>query len=838
MHSVLRIDDADGKSGSARPALDPKHREDLQRSGLSDEQIRAAGLYSESNPATVVKLLKWGITDIALGPCLVFPFVGASGERTNYCRLKPTTPRKKDGKLVRYESPKGIPNRAYFPPGTTKVLADPAVPLVITEGEKKALKADQDRIPAIGLVGVWGWQKKRPSSGGKKIGPRELIPDLTAVAWRGRTVYIAFDSDAATKSDVRAAEKHLASALGSAGANVTVVRLPADAKGEKVGLDDYLLTHTADQFRALAGSVCETDADHANGGDGGKEPPAAVALVKIALACCGLWHDPTGTAYASRGRRSDKVRSKTFKQWLVNEYRKLVNKVPNANALADALATIEAAAVYDGAKHTAHVRVAGHNGNVYLHLADDGDTVIEIGADGWRECDKPPVRFYRPPGMLALPKPERGGSLDSLRSYLNVPDESAFALVVAWLVGCFRPAGPFPLLVLLGEQGSAKSTTARVLKALIDPSAAPVRCEPKEGRDLMISARNNHAMAFDNLSHLPVWLSDAFCRLATGGGFATRELYSDDGEVIFDAKRPLVLNGITDFVTRADLLERSLLIRHPPIPEANRRPESSFWSAFATDHPKLLGALSDRVSAGLRGLPTTQLDRLPRMADFALFAVACERGSDEPERFVSAYTENQCSAHAQALDASPIAAALVRLMADRDQWQGTGTELCAELARFAPDPQPRDWPRAPHILTGRLQRDAADLRSVHNLVIENGRHSDRGRTRFVRITRPPDKGGEEASGASEVSGMQENKGVSPDAPEKPKRPTSVRQEPDPSAPMVSDASPSTSDAPQKPKRPAKNAGKTRTPDAPDAPDAPPPSLSASSIPLGDDEGVF
>src|SRR5262249_44628228 len=257
------------------------------------------------------------------------------------------------------------------------------------------------------------------------------------------------------------------------------------------------------------------------------------------------------------------VRSKAYRNLLVNEYRKRTDgRVPNADALAAALNAIEGAAVHDGPEHPAHVRIAGREGRGYLHPADPDSTVIEGSADGWRAGERPPVRFRRPAGMLPLPVPERGGSLADLKDFLNVPDEDGFALVVAWLAGCFRPDGPFPVMVLLGEQGSAKTTTARVLKRLIDPSAAPVRCEPKESRDLMIQGRNNWVLAFDNLSGLNGWLSDALCRLATGGGFGTRELYTNDDEVIFDAKRPLVANGIEDFVTRADLLERSLLIRH------------------------------------------------------------------------------------------------------------------------------------------------------------------------------------------------------------------------------------------------------------------------------------
>src|ERR1019366_2341618 len=119
-----------------------------------------------------------------------------------------------------------------------------------------------------------------------------------------------------------------------------------------------------------------------------------------------------------------------------------------------------------------------------------------------------------------------------------------WVLFVSWLVAAFRPKGPYPVLALFGEQGSAKSTTARVLRALVDPFHAPIRELPQTTRDLMISASRSHMLAFDNISHLDSRLSDALCRLATGGGMAIRTLYKDDEETIFDAQRPVLLNGI------------------------------------------------------------------------------------------------------------------------------------------------------------------------------------------------------------------------------------------------------------------------------------------------------
>lgn len=343
-------------------------------------------------------------------------------------------------------------------------------------------------------------------------------------------------------------------------------------------------------------------------------------------------------------------------------------------------------AVHDRPVCEAHFRVAEFEGRVYVHLADDADTVIEIDAAGWRPCPAPPVRFVRDKGMRPLPTPRPGGTLDDLRRVVHVPDDAPFALVRAWLARAFRAGGPFPLLVLLGEQGSAKTTTARVLKRLTDPRAADARAEPKDVRDLMIAARGSWTLAFDNLSGLPGWLSDALCRLATGGGFSTRELFTDDEEMTFEAKRPVILNGIEDFVTRPDLLERSILIRHPPIPEDRRRTEAAVWAEFAALAPGLLGALFDYIAGGLRQLPLLPDLPLPRMADFARFAVACEVArAGAREAFLTAYRENQAGTNEQVLDTSPVAAALQKFMDGKDEWAGSATDLLEALKPLTPD---------------------------------------------------------------------------------------------------------------------------------------------------------
>ncbi len=224
--------------------------------------------------------------------------------------------------------------------------------------------------------------------------------------------------------------------------------------------------------------------------------------------------------------------------------------------------------------------------------------VSKSARSGWRIADDVPVRFRRPAGMLALPLPARGGSIEALAPFLNLPNRDDFVLVVAWLLGALRAGGPYPLLAISGEQGSAKTVLSKLLRALVDPSVAPVRALPREDRELFIAANNGHVLAFDNLTRLPPWLSDTLCRLASGGAFAVRRLYTDQDEVLFAAARPVVLNGIEEVITRPDLGDRAIFITLSPISETQRRPEQAIWREFELARPQILGALLDAAVQG------------------------------------------------------------------------------------------------------------------------------------------------------------------------------------------------------------------------------------------------
>ena len=454
-----------------------------------------------------------------------------------------------------------------------------------------------------------------------------------------------------------------------------------------------------------------------------------------------LFHTPGGEGYTSLSveghRETWPLKSSASRTWLARLFFTSTGRVPSSQVVRDALAVLEGEARFQGAQHPIFIRVACHGGRLFLDLVNQDWEVVEITAAGWQVVTDVPVRFRRRRGMLALPNPAASGSIEDLRHFVNVREDGDWMLLQAWLVGALRAPGPFPVLTLCGEQGSAKSTTARVLRALVDPNSAPLRAEPRNGRDLMIAASNGWVLGLDNLSHLPGWLSNSLCRLATGGGFSTRELYSDDEEVIFDAMRPVILTGIEELATRGDLLDRSIILSLPNIPEERRRPEGTFWGEFEQVRAQVLGALLDAVSAGLQNLPHIQLSELPRMADFAVWATAAEPALQSGQApFMAAYTRNREESNELALEASALTPYLLKVAAG--SFNGTATELLERLETQAPEKvrAQRSWPKSARSLSGKLRWLAPNFREI-GVNIEFIKTAGQGSRKLICVAKRP-----------------------------------------------------------------------------------------------------
>lgn len=430
------------------------------------------------------------------------------------------------------------------------------------------------------------------------------------------------------------------------------------------------------------------------------------------------------------------VGSAGFRYWILGQYYKTHKKVPSSQAYQNAINVIQARALHAGPVHEVFIRVARHEGSIFIDLADDLWRALRIDPTGWSLVQDPPVKFARKRGMLQLPVPERGGSIDELRPFVNVGTEDNWRLLVAFLLGAFRPGFPFPILIVNGEQGSAKSTLCKIVKALIDPNKAPLRRLPKTEHDLMIGATNGWLMGFDNLSGLPPSLSDAICSLATGGGFATRELYTDDDEKILEAMRPVMLNGIDDLTTRSDLLDRAIHLVLPRISDKDRQTEEEMWNNFEECRPRILGALLDAVSTALANYDGVNLAEKPRMADFARWVQSAEPALGWPRgAFLQAYTSNVGRLDEEAIETSSIGPTIQKLIDEKSLWEGTASELLDELNLLHEGDQIKsrpDWPKSHRILARALRRLAPNFGRL-GVEVEFGiREGGTGR-RLIRI---------------------------------------------------------------------------------------------------------
>lgn len=452
-----------------------------------------------------------------------------------------------------------------------------------------------------------------------------------------------------------------------------------------------------------------------------EKPKAAQSQLLVECAAdVELFHTPGDEAFASLPvddhREIFPLKSKGCRRWLTRAFYRKFGKPPGAQAMQDALGVLEAKAQFDSPAHQVFTRIAPCTDGFYLDLCNERWNAVEVTSHGWRIVDNPPVRFRRSKGMQPLPGPVGGGSFLKLRGLINVGDEKNWILLLSWLVAAFSPHGPYPILILQGEQGSAKSTTAKLLRTIIDPSTAPARTPPREERDLLIAASNSWVVAYDNMSGIPQWLSDGLCRLATGGGSSTRELYTDTEEVILDVTRPVILNGIDHLAERPDLADRAVILNLPRIEEAARLEEKDLHAAYERDHPLILGALLTAISTALARLPGIRLSRKPRMADFATWATAAEVPLGFPEgAFMDAYTGNRSDAVQETLESDPVGAAILGWIGDEIdgyEWSGRNQDLLRQLEQKV-DPgvsKGRAWPKTPRGLSSRLRRLATFLR--------------------------------------------------------------------------------------------------------------------------------
>lgn len=464
----------------------------------------------------------------------------------------------------------------------------------------------------------------------------------------------------------------------------------------------------------------------ANGTDDVEATPKrtqATQLVELALERYGLGCAEDGRPFAVAKDGPNIARSlrghNGLRQELAAAYFAANHKAPSSTALADALAVLDGRA-QAAARELVALRAARHGAHIVLDLGDPSGRCVILTAGAWTIEARSPVLFRRSELTGTLPEPARGGTLDNLRALLNV-SERDWPVLVGWLLAALLPTLAHPIALLTGEQGSGKTTAARLLVELVDPSPSPVRSCPRDVEAWVLSASGSWVVALDNLSGVSGWLSDALCRAVTGDALVRRSLYTDGDLSVTALRRVVLLTAIDAGAIRGDLADRLLTIELERIEPAKRLAESDLLARWVAQRPATLGALLDLGAQVMAVLPSIKRDRWPRMADFARVLAAL----DEVTGWSSLATYEAMAGRLaeDVIDADPVASA-VRVLAEDAPWQGTAGELLAtlNLAR-GDDRAPKGWPTTPRAMSGALRRCAPSLRALGLKVEYDGQTS-------------------------------------------------------------------------------------------------------------------
>jgi len=401
-----------------------------------------------------------------------------------------------------------------------------------------------------------------------------------------------------------------------------------------------------------------------------------------------------------RGGRS------SFRSKLAARFEQQLGRPPSNSALYEALETLEGNAG-DLPMQRLPLRVAKHGGELVLDLGNPDGKVVIIGPGAWKVVYESPVLFTRTDLTAPLPEPVRGGKLnDTVLPMLNLsgPDRDlAIACILSWL----WPDIAHPVVYLRGEEGTAKSTAARLLRRLVDPSVVEMRRQPGRDEDFEISLAGQWGVVLDNLSSITEWLSDAICTAVTGVGDIKRKKYSDQELSVIQLRRCFILTSIPPLMDRGDLVDRTCAFDLLPV--GARRTDTEIESQWERVWPLALGAILDLASRVLSVLPDVAASgkhRDFRLADFALIAAAMDQAAGT--RALQAYAAKVAEGVRSTVEADPFAMHLIRLAAE--DWQGSAHDLFNTYSVKLRQPGADLWPKNAIAMSMRIQRMTGVLR--------------------------------------------------------------------------------------------------------------------------------
>lgn len=583
------------------------------------------------------------------------------------------------------------------------LLADKLdLPVWIVEGETCA-----DTLTELGLIAI--------TSGSADSPPKtdwQYMSDRKAIIWP--------DNDESGKRFAKYVcneLRHLNCELWQV--NIDLLNLPA--KGDAVDWRQMHPEATAREVNALqlldlSMSIVTSEESNDNEKKSSKRETQSSLIVNFIVEQVELFHDQNSIAYAQDNvtKETRRLDSRQFKDWLISVYYEKTKSAPRDQSVREALSTLAGIARYKGLCQEVHIRVAKYDNAYYIDLGITKDSkVVCVKPGQWQIVSEPAVKFLRPESMRPLSIPVSGGDLSTLWELINIPKNEQI-LVIAWLIESLRPDTPFPVLELIGEQGSAKSTTQYLLRRLIDPNACDLRAAPKTVEDIFVTSGINWLVSYENISHLSPQMQDALCVLATGGGFAKRKLYTDADETVIIVKRPIALNGISAAVTAQDLIDRTISIETPVI--TKRMEMNEIWRIYDEKHPILFGALLDIFAKSLERSAMVELpvENCPRLIEFTRLGIAIADVMGHAQNtFLDIFNASRYESIARTIDASPVASALIEWF-EREKRYATKLpikDLFTKVEMFKPN-NCDSWPRSAKGFADALRRAAPALRHM------------------------------------------------------------------------------------------------------------------------------
>ena len=407
-------------------------------------------------------------------------------------------------------------------------------------------------------------------------------------------------------------------------------------------------------------------------------------------------------------------RNKNFKLWVNRVGREALGKAPQETTVKEIMSALEGDAIFDGKTETLYNRMAFNKEGFWLDLADEKWKAIKITPNDWEVIENPPILFKRYQHQLPQIIPDKNGNIDLLNDFLNLKNKNHELLIYVFVVTSFIQNIPHPCLIFHGPQGSAKTTSFKMIRSLIDPSRIEVTDLNNNKKELTQALDHNWICFFDNLGNIKNDISDLLCRVITGSGFSQRMLYSDDTDIIRNIKRIVGLNGINLSATQPDLLERSIIIELVTISEEERKNEEDLWQEFNELKPDMLGGILNTLSKAMAIIPNIKIDRLPRMADFAKWGEAISQALGYKEGyFIQIYKENIKEINLKGVEEDMVASAIVTLLnseESKNKWEGIMLELLEDLTKVAvdnkiiADEKDRYWVKRPNALSRKITK--------------------------------------------------------------------------------------------------------------------------------------